>query len=67
MRTGCISDRLSHLEDNVYIANTGDSRGIISMNNGNNIVNLTNDHRPSNISEEKRIYKYGGKIYKLFN
>lgn len=51
------------VEDNIYIANLGDSRAILSKNKGNQVIQLTNDHKPSNINEKKRILNNGGKIY----
>ena len=52
------------LDDCVYIANTGDSRAIVSMNKGSNVLSMTTDHKPSNELEKKRIYENGGNIYK---
>jgi serine/threonine protein phosphatase PrpC len=46
-----------------YIANVGDSRGVISKNGGKVIQALTNDHKPSENSEMKRIIDAGGKVY----
>ena len=45
------------------MANTGDSRSILSRNSGEKIVQLTNDHKPNDVSEESRIIKAGGKVY----
>ena len=39
------------------MANTGDSRSILSRNSGEKIVQLTNDHKPNDVSEESRIIK----------
>jgi serine/threonine protein phosphatase PrpC len=47
----------------LYIANLGDSRAILSTNNGLKIVPLSTDHKPNNPFEEKRILANGGKIY----
>ncbi len=47
----------------MYIANLGDSRAILSSNNGNKITALSTDHKPNNADEEKRILSNGGKIY----
>ncbi len=50
-------------ENKIYIANIGDSRAIMSMNNGNKVKQLTIDHKPNNIKEYERIIKNGGKVY----
>ena len=51
------------VENKIYIANIGDSRAIISINNGNKVKELTIDHKPNNIKEYERIMKNGGKVY----
>ena len=50
-------------ENKIYIGNIGDSRAIMSLNNGNKVKQLTNDHKPNNIKEYERITKNGGKVY----
>ena len=50
-------------ENKIYIANIGDSRAIMSVNNGNKVKELTIDHKPNNIKEYERIIKNGGKVY----
>ena len=35
----------------------------MSLNNGNKVKQLTNDHKPNNIKEYERIIKNGGKVY----
>lgn len=51
------------LDDICYVANVGDSRAIMSANNGKNTEVLTNDHKPGLKEEEKRIVQAGGKVY----
>lgn len=51
------------LDDICYIANTGDSRSILSKCSGDIIEQLTNDHKPNQKSEESRILQAGGKVY----
>ena len=48
----------------MYIANVGDSRAILSANKGKQIYQLTNDHKPNNKIERKRIKSNGGVVYK---
>ena len=50
-------------ENKIYIANIGDSRAIMSLNNGSKIKQLSKDHKPNNIKEFERIIKNGGKVY----
>jgi len=50
-------------ENKIYIANIGDSRAIMSLNNGSKVKQLSIDHKPNNIKEFERIIKNGGKVY----
>ena len=50
-----------HNHTDLYFANLGDSRGII-IRNGNIFVKMTNDHKPNNNEEKKRIRRAGSKI-----
>ena len=51
------------IEDTCYIANIGDSRCVMSSQNGKKIIALTNDHKPNDEKETKRIIENGGKVY----
>ncbi len=51
------------LDNMCYIANVGDSRAIMSCKMGNEINELTNDHKPNDPDEKKRITEAGGKVY----
>lgn len=46
--------------DMCYSANVGDSRAIISINRGADIIPLSRDHKPSDVQEYQRITKAGG-------
>jgi protein phosphatase 2C family protein 2/3 len=46
-----------------YIANVGDSRAVMSTDAGKNIIPLTNDHKPNELTEKKRIIEAGGRVY----
>ena len=48
---------------NVYIANVGDSRCILSMDGGKKFLEVTKDHKPNSPKEILRIKKNGGEIY----
>lgn len=50
-------------ETSIYIANVGDSRAFISKNNGRICESLSNDHKPSEAPERKRIEAAGGRVY----
>jgi protein phosphatase 2C family protein 2/3 len=46
-----------------FVANVGDSRALLSSNNGCKIYSLSRDHKPSDEFEKKRIITSGGQIY----
>lgn len=46
-----------------YVANTGDSRAVMSTNGGKQVITLSNDHKPTDEFEVNRILKNGGMIY----
>ena len=47
-----------------FISYLGDSRGIYSFDTGNQLFQVTRDHKPNDKTEKTRIEKAGGKIYK---
>lgn len=51
------------IDKRCFIANIGDSRAILSGNNGNKTYALSRDHRPGDEKEYQRILQAGGKIY----
>jgi len=46
----------------VFIANLGDSRAVLSSNSGRTVTQITTDHKPSLKSESQRIIQAGGKL-----
>lgn len=46
-----------------YTANVGDSRAVLSMNCGEKVIDLSDDHKPSEMKEYNRIIKAGGQVY----
>ena len=46
-----------------YIANVGDSRAILSYQNGSKVFPLSHDHKPQAPTEKQRITSAGGKVY----
>lgn len=50
-----------------YVANLGDSRGLLSCDNISRCYTLTNDHKPDDPIEKKRIEENGGRLWKQDN
>ncbi|MCQ2821190.1 MAG: protein phosphatase 2C domain-containing protein, partial [archaeon] len=51
------------VENICYVANVGDSRGLISLKGGKKLKVLSTDHKPNEEHESQRIISNGGKIY----
>lgn len=51
------------INDMCYIGNTGDSRALMSVNGGKQVVTLSNDHKPTDEIEVERILRNEGRIY----
>lgn len=51
------------IDDDIYVINVGDSRAVMSRNSGRDFGALTNDHKPMEQEEFKRITFNGGKVY----
>lgn len=51
------------IDSKVWVANIGDSRAVMSINEGKKLKTLTMDHKPNNLSEFERAMKAGSKIY----
>jgi protein phosphatase 1L len=64
MTTGSTALVILKHTDKVWVANVGDTRAI--MNNGLTAVKLSNDHKPNEDKEYKRITSLGGKVIKAF-
>lgn len=58
MSTGCTSVVCLLTNDQIYCANAGDSRAVLSRNK--KAIELSEDHKPDNAGEEARIKKAGG-------
>ena len=52
------------VDTKIYIANVGDSRCLVSCENGKIQKDVTRDHKPEFPYEKKRIYDNGGNIYR---
>jgi len=62
-RSGSCAVIILIIDKKAYIANVGDSRCLLSMENGKKFIEVTKDHKPNSPNEVKRIKKYGGNIY----
>ena len=62
-RSGSCAVVMLVIDDVCYIANTGDSRAIMSVDGGKQVLTLSNDHKPTDKVEVERILKNGGQIY----
>jgi len=51
------------VENKIYVANVGDSRCLISMQNGFIRRDVTRDHKPNYPYEKERILSNGGNVY----
>ena len=60
-RSGSCAVILLIIDSKIYIANCGDSRCIMSLNN--ELREITIDHKPNFPKEKKRIYDNGGQVY----
>lgn len=66
--SGSCAVSLVVINQTLYTINVGDSRCILSLNDGKTVTSITHDHKPELESEFLRIKKTGGKIYRtLFN
>jgi serine/threonine protein phosphatase PrpC len=59
-RSGSCACLVMSFGDMLFIANVGDSRAIMSANDGNNSYELSKDHKPGEDSEKRRITQSGG-------
>ena len=62
-KSGTCAIVLLIVDDLVFIANVGDSRAVLSRNQGTTIHDLSVDHKPGTKNEFHRIKANGGKVY----
>jgi len=58
---GCTANVILIMDNQIYCANAGDSRTILIQDSGN-IIPLSKDHKPDDLTEKSRIQKAGGFI-----
>ena len=63
-KSGSCSLSTLFIDDWCYVTYLGDSRGIYSFDSGNQLFQITRDHKPNDLTEKTRIEKAGGRIYK---
>ena len=51
------------INDTLYAINLGDSRALLSSDSGQNLYQITRDHKPNDPLEKRRIEKSGAKVY----
>ncbi|MFM7859298.1 MAG: PP2C family serine/threonine-protein phosphatase, partial [Flammeovirgaceae bacterium] len=51
------------VDNTIYISNVGDSRAVMSSNHGAAVTSLSEDHKPNDENETKRISEAGGRVY----
>ena len=62
-KSGSCANLVMTFNDDLYVINVGDSRAIGSKNNGAVALDLSEDHKPGEESELRRIEAAGGHIY----
>ena len=62
-RSGSCAVVVIVVDKKIYVANVGDSRALFSEQSGKNFVVVTEDHKPNNEKEKKRIIKSRGHVY----
>jgi protein phosphatase 2C family protein 2/3 len=53
------------IDKECFVINLGDSRGLLSLKGMSRLYTLTNDHKPDDIDEMRRIESNGGNLWKL--
>ena len=62
-RSGSCAIVVVIVEEMCYVANVGDSRAVLSGDEGSRVFALSRDHKPLDEFEERRVIEAGGKIY----
>jgi protein phosphatase 2C family protein 2/3 len=62
-RSGSCAIVVLIIDDICYVANTGDSRAVMSGSGGKKVYDLSEDHKPTEENEMDRILNNNGRIY----
>ena len=62
-KSGSCANVVMTFNDDLYVINVGDSRAIGSKNFGAIPIDLSEDHKPGEVGEFRRIEAAGGHIY----
>ena len=62
-RSGSCAIVVVIVEEMCYVANVGDSRAVLSGDEGSRVFPLSRDHKPTDEHEERRVIEAGGRIY----
>ena len=63
-KSGSCSVTILIIDEWCFVTYLGDSRGICSFDSGNQLFQITRDHKPNDPIERNRIEKAGGSVYK---
>ena len=63
-KSGSCSVSVLIIDEWCFVTYLGDSRGLYSYDSGNQLFQITRDHKPNDPIEKNRIEKAGGSVYK---
>ena len=63
-KSGSCAVSILIIDEWCFVTNLGDSRGLYSLDSGNQLFQITRDQKPNDPIEKERIEKAGGSIYK---
>ena len=63
-KSGSCAVSVLMMDEFCFVINLGDSRALYSYDSGNQLMQVTRDHKPNDPIEKERIEKAGGKVHK---
>ena len=63
-KSGSCAVSVLMMDEFCFVINLGDSRALYSFDSGNQLMQVTRDHKPNDPIEKERIEKAGGKVHK---